>query len=737
MADEFTLEDLGVSPTQSPRDRVGTVVSGCHIEALLGAGAQGAVFAATSPDGRPVVVKFMAADLARKPELRARFQREWEALRKIGEHPHVVRVFSVHNDDSEPHIVMEHVNGLPLRGVLQRQGRLDPAEATRLALGVAKGLSAVHACGLIHRDVKPDNVMVTPEGLAKIVDFGLAKDVFLSTLTMPGQLLGTAFYMAPEQWDDTIKEDSRCDLFALGATLYHLLVGNPPFQGADVHEIADACLGGDYAPPRSLVQQIPPALEEVIVQLLMSELRYRYQSADEVAQDLERVLAGQPSTCPSLIDANGARFPLLPARRLTLGSDPKCQLRIGHPSVSPRHLQVRREETAFVVRGLKGSGPAFVDDAPLAKAHPLRDGERIRLGDVVLTFSEPRRRDTATSPWLRTVETLELPDPVVQQLIAMNDPRVVLTLIERLTPDPLETEHAQQTLAALFGADPERVMAARHSLLAKRAATPAQLAALTGQDPRTASAGLAPWLMWWSQARLHWPVQIAPTQGARSLRLRSLLGDAQPQSLDLVRQGVVLLGRDKRCTVRIDDPLVSRHHATIAGLHRRVSVSDAQSQSGTLLNAQPLHAAFFERGDTLGVGNAQWTLEAGAATAPPETAPGVHEIDTLSYLALEGLGHPSVATAAVGFLAQDLAWTQESAARLFGPDPLRSQIFREGLRATYAARRRDALRALPAILNADAGTDPGAWTELLAFRRRGLPPQVVPAGWLRSGPARA
>jgi pSer/pThr/pTyr-binding forkhead associated (FHA) protein len=406
-------------------------------------------------------------------------------------------------------------------------------------------------------------------------------------------------------------------------------------------------------------------------------------------------------------------------------------VRIEHPSVSPRHLQLRREETAFVLRMLKGSGPAFVNDTPLTKAHPLRDGERIRLGDVVLTFSEPRRRDTATSPWLRKVETLELPDPVVQQLIAMNDPRVVLTLIERLSPDLCEAAHARQTLSALYGPDAERVMAARAAFLATRAATSAQLAALTGQDPHTASAGIGPWLVWWSQARLHWPTQITTQEPARALTLRSLSGSAQPPSVDLSPHGVVLLGSDERCTVRVNDPLASRHHVTIAGLHRRLSVSDAQSRAGTSLNGQPLHAAFFEAGDRLGLGAAEWTLDAGEVARPREVAPGVYEIDPLSVFALEGLGHPSVAAALVGFLREDLSWLDATAAQLFGEDRARRDPFCAQLQATYATRKRDALRRLPTILGADAGADPAAWSQLLASRRPSLPPQVVPAGWLR------
>src|SRR5690606_42126852 len=179
------------------------------------------------------------------------------------------------------------------RAIAERR-RLAPADAARIAKGVALALGALHARGVLHRDVKPANVLLDPAGRARLVDLGLAKDVFLSGLTEPGQLLGTIHYMAPEQWNEQ-PLDPRCDVFALGATLYHALIGVPPFPGQDAAEVADLATAGEYPPPRALVPDVPPALEEVVYLCLAPEPGRRYPDARACAEALGPVLRGLPA----------------------------------------------------------------------------------------------------------------------------------------------------------------------------------------------------------------------------------------------------------------------------------------------------------------------------------------------------------------------------------------------------------------------------------------------------------
>ncbi len=316
--------------------RAGSVFAGCEVERLLGRGGAGAAYLARrQTDGRAMVLKFLAPEVAHDPDVRARFLREGQAQERTPPHPNVVRVHGAHEERGLPFLVMDHAPGRTLLTLVQeRGGRVPPREALGLARDVARGLSAVHAQGFVHRDVKPENVMVGPDGVARLLDFGLAKDLFQSGLTAPGQLLGTAYYMAPEQWDDAREATAETDLFALGATLYHLLAGRPPFDGADVTETFDLVESGDYPPLREVVptlagelgEAVADDLERVVAQLLQPEVALRYALAEAAARDLDLLLGGQPARLPCLMveqpaELAGRRVPLVPGRRWAIGRE--------------------------------------------------------------------------------------------------------------------------------------------------------------------------------------------------------------------------------------------------------------------------------------------------------------------------------------------------------------------------------------------------------------------------------
>ncbi|MBX3471079.1 MAG: protein kinase, partial [Planctomycetes bacterium] len=380
---------------------VGRTVAGCRVERPLGRGGMGAVYLARDAAGAQVVVKVLAPEVAHDPAVRRRFAREGDALRRLPPHPALVGLRAVEADAEPPAIVMDHVEGAALSRLSRAPARLAPAAAARAARDVATALAVVHAQGLLHRDVKPANVIVRPDGGATLVDFGVARDAFRTALTRTGHMVGSTHYMAPEQWQGAAL-DARADLYGLGATLYHALTGRPPCTGADPAELMDRVLAGDVAPPRALAPEVPLELERVVLQLLSPDPRFRYARAGDVAQDLEQVLAGGAARYPCLVvagaDADERRIALLPGRRFTLGRDPGCEVALEHPTVSREHAQLRREEGGWVLRDLRSSYGTRVGDERLTGARALVHGDVVRVGDVRLRFDDPLTTARAAGP---------------------------------------------------------------------------------------------------------------------------------------------------------------------------------------------------------------------------------------------------------------------------------------------------------------------------------------------------
>ncbi len=708
--------------------RAGQVVGGRYlVEGVLGRGGMGVVYRARDPSGQPVVLKFLAPEQAMNPKVRRRFVREAEAMQKVGPHPHLVAIHAVEAGGDEPYLVMELVEGTPLSGLLQRHGRLAPEAAARVVIDVALGLAVVHRHGLLHRDLKPANVLVTPQGRAKLVDFGLAKDLFRSTLTAPGALLGTAAYMAPEQWEQEGPLDARCDVFGLGATLYHALAGAPPFEGEHAAELWDAISTGEYEPLRARVPELPEPLEEVVDRMLAADRRLRYPRLEAVAEDLERALRGEPARVPCLVAQEPAplRFALVRREEARLGRE-GCDLVLADATVSRQHALVRREERGFVLRDLKSSHGTFVNGARLTGSHVLRDGDRIRLGDVELVFSDPLAEGSALEV---SVARAERRDPLVQGLLRLRDPRCAAHLLERLAPDPWVEAWVAGGLSALLGAE---VAAACGRWRAERAARvgaalPAVLAQVSG-----APSGSEPsaWLAWWDHARLGAEEQLDVPRLPRRLRLRTTAGEPAPLELELAPGAGVRLGRDPRCDLRLTSEGVSRHHATVYPLHRRLVVADAGGRSGTRVNGAPARRAFLDPGAELTLGDVTLVLEGDPPPVGfPAVAAGTHAVDPDTFGALVELRHPAAVTGLVALVAEPPGGADlERAARELFADEARARAFAERVLEAWQERAAQARALLPALLG--GGADPAAWQALLAARRAALPPQLVPAGWL-------
>jgi len=280
----------------------GTVVAEKYrVERLIGRGGMGAVYEATNVSiGKRVALKFLDRDASRDADAVARFQREAEAAGAI-ESAHIVHIFdSGTAHDGRPFLVMEYLAGEDLRARLKRDGRLSVADAIHVTGQVLRALARAHAAGIVHRDLKPDNVFLCRRDddpiFVKLVDFGISKitrrEATADTLTRRGVVLGTAFYMSPEQAQALRDIDGRSDLFSVGAILFEALAGRPPHIGS-VYEavLIDICTK-DAPDIRSLVPEVPAAVAEVIAKSLQRERAARWQDANDFYDALSLAAPG-------------------------------------------------------------------------------------------------------------------------------------------------------------------------------------------------------------------------------------------------------------------------------------------------------------------------------------------------------------------------------------------------------------------------------------------------------------
>ncbi|HEX3134454.1 MAG TPA: serine/threonine-protein kinase [Planctomycetota bacterium] len=284
----------------------GIILGGIRIDSLLGRGAMGEVYLGQQVSlKRPVAVKRIAEHLLGNEEAIGRFAREAQCVARI-QSPHVVAVHDfmrVKDDQGSEHalLVMELVDGgSSLRALLANRGQsLDWRTASALILHAAEGLAAAAEHGVVHRDIKPDNVMVTRKGVAKLADFGLAKSVDSSAMTLEGTVMGTPLYLPPEACRSQ-QMNARGDLYSLGCTWFHLLAGRPPFQAASTVALLRAHL--DDAPPdlRSLAPSVPEAIAALVHRLLAKDPAQRLPSAQALVDELH-ALAAQGITLPRTV----------------------------------------------------------------------------------------------------------------------------------------------------------------------------------------------------------------------------------------------------------------------------------------------------------------------------------------------------------------------------------------------------------------------------------------------------
>ena len=359
----------------------GTVLGGKYrIVRQIGSGGMGRVFEAIHEQTeRAVAVKVLSAEAAQQPDTLVRFDREARAAGRIG-HDNICEVVDVgFAEGNVPFLVMPLLRGLPLSGAIRQVGQLPLKRCIDITAQILAALAAAHAAGVVHRDLKPDNVFLVRMGdrddFVKVLDFGISKMIGEhrpdATLTQTGTILGTPFYMSPEQARGLKDLDVRIDVYAMGAILYQMLTGKPPFDGESYNQLLSAILLDDFPKPNVLRPDVPPAVEEVVLRATEKDRERRYRDAGEMRQALLAAVTGT-SLRPFDMQATTISSETLPSTP-TGGSAPGTPL----PS--------------------SGSAPTPAPVAPSGSAAP-RSGDRTRTPTTPLPAPAAAPADSSGMP---------------------------------------------------------------------------------------------------------------------------------------------------------------------------------------------------------------------------------------------------------------------------------------------------------------------------------------------------
>ncbi len=295
---------VGMSTGILPKDRsvraesfIGTEIGRYRVIDVLGTGSQGLVL--NGLDGlldRSVAIKLLGPDSARIPMLRRQFMQEARTMAKLG-HPNTVAIHDVGDHDGALYLVMEHCTGGTSYTLIKASGPLDLTRATRVLRDACKGLNAAHQRGMIHRDIKPDNILIDESGMAKLSDFGLVLAPNTTDIAGANHIIGTPHYMSPEQCSGGLV-DHRSDLYAMGATWFHLITGQPPYHGSsDVREVLRHHRESPVPDPRDVIPDLPEDVASIISTAMAKNPSDRYQNASELLRDLDALLTSiSPAT---------------------------------------------------------------------------------------------------------------------------------------------------------------------------------------------------------------------------------------------------------------------------------------------------------------------------------------------------------------------------------------------------------------------------------------------------------
>jgi serine/threonine-protein kinase len=389
---EKTPETRTPTTTEGPRQQpLQPTRSGYYLRHLggnrllrrLGEGGMGTVYLAyNEAEGSQVAIKVLADRLASNPAYVDRFLREAKNGTRL-DHPNIVHCFAAGRDEhsGKHYIVMEYVDGPSARAVLDRTGPIAVGKALRLTLEIARALQYVHGHDFVHRDIKPDNILINSAGSAKLADLGLAKCIAdASQLTGQKQGFGTPYYMPCEQAVDATNADARCDIYALGATLYHLITGEVPFPGETHVQVAERKLAGVFRPASSVNPKVPRALDRVLAKMLARNPEDRFQTAADLVAALERTgLAQDGGETSENADIGQS------AQTTNGSSNEQTQLDLARPSFNA--TPPNGTSDAWFIRTREANGEWTVVRATVSQLiQQLRTGELDRSAEVSREF---------------------------------------------------------------------------------------------------------------------------------------------------------------------------------------------------------------------------------------------------------------------------------------------------------------------------------------------------------------
>ena len=316
---------------------------------VIGVGGMGTVVRAhDNVLNRPVALKFLKGEYTSDPGTIERFRREAQIAASLS-HTGIAQVFDFLQENGRSFIVMELLEGEDLHALLARQGPLDPKEAASLIARAADALHYAHEAGAVHRDIKPANIFLTSRGEIKVTDFGIALAAHQSPVTAPGALLGTTFYLAPEQINGE-RATSLSDIYALGCVLFQLLCGRPPFEGENSMAIAQAHLNAPVPSPRAVNPEVPAGIDAVVRRALAKSPADRFSTAKEMGNALRAAAGGvdvdadtRPGIVIPALDATAViDLPAAPRTEMLEKSD-------ATPRKSARRRRWKRPMTAFAL----------------------------------------------------------------------------------------------------------------------------------------------------------------------------------------------------------------------------------------------------------------------------------------------------------------------------------------------------------------------------------------------------